>query len=52
MEKTIVVIKEGGKKFVLSFEYVHMAIRDPKATFVYCPQTNTIYLSKPPKAEK
>jgi len=52
MGKTIVVIKESGEKFVLSFEYVHMAIRDPKATFVYCPQTNTIYLSKPPKAKK
>ena len=45
MKRTIVVVKDNGEEFVLSFDYIHMAVNDLHAMFVFCPQTRVIYKS-------
>lgn len=52
MKKTIVVLKDNGEQYVLGFDYVHMAMHDPKAVYVYCPQTDRVYLNRIADAEK
>ena len=52
MKKTIVVVKDNDEEFVLSFDYIHMAMNDPHAVFVFCPQTRVIYKSVGTEEEK
>lgn len=43
---TIVIIKDNGTEYTCSFDYVHMAMHDPHAVKVYCPQTGRVYVDK------
>ena len=52
MKKTIVVLKDNGEQYVLGFDYIHMAVNDPNAIYVYCPQTDRVYLDRIADAEK